>query len=211
MFGLVQLFNVDQERNIPTFFTVVVALSNALLLLLIGMNSDSNGSRESRYWYALAIGFFFIAYDEGFQVHEKLTAPVRDVLGGTDLGVFYFGWVVPGIALVGVLWVFFARFLLLLTPVTRHRMLAAAAVYLSGCLGMEMLDGAYAEMYGQNLTYSFLVTIEEGMEMAGLVMLVRTLLEHFAYQRVNLAFIANYRLQPRAEPEHRLIWTEPER
>lgn len=198
VFGLVPLFNVDQERNIPTFFTVMIALGNALLLLVTGLGSRSSEPRNARYWYVLAMGFVFIAYDEGFQVHEKLIEPMRSLLGPGDLGIFYFSWVIPGIVVACASALFFMKFLFRLAPDMRRRLLTAAAVYLGGCLGMELLDGAYAEAFGQNFTYSFLVTIEEGLEMAGLILLARALLENFAAENAKLAFVPDLQPQPYA-------------
>lgn len=198
VFGLVQLFNVDMERNIPTFFTVMIALGNALLLLVVGLNSRSTAPHETWYWYVLAAGFVFIGYDEGFQVHEKLIAPMRSIMGSEGPGIFHFGWVVPAIALVCVLGLIFLKFLLKLAALMQRRLLTAAVLYLGGCLGMEMLDGAYAAAFGMNYTYSLLVTIEEGLEMAGMIMLTHTLLCHLASQAVEISFSADTRvgLQP---------------
>lgn len=200
VFGLVQLFNVDREHNIPTFFTVVIALVNALLLFLTGLTSRTSAPRDSLYWHVLALGFVFIAYDEGFQVHEKLIKPMRSLLGPGDLGVFYFSWVIPGIMVVCASALFFMKFLLRLAPVMRRRLFTAAAVYLGGCLGMELLDGAYAEAFGQDFTYSFLVTIEEGLEMAGLILLARALLEYLVAAHVKLAFVPDPLPQPYGTP-----------
>lgn len=201
VFGLVQLFDVDLERNIPTFFTVLLALGNALLLLLVGLGSRSRAPHETPYWYVLAAGFLFIGYDEGFQVHEKMIKPMQGLLGPDVPGIFHFGWVVPGIIGVCLVGVFFVRFLLRLAPVMRRRLLTAAALYLGGCLGMEMLDGAYATVYGMGYFYSFLVTFEEGLEMAGMVMLTYTLLSFLAEQQVEIAFIDGPQAQPQLAQE----------
>lgn len=204
VFGLVQLFNVDGERNIPTFFTVMVALSSAALLAVIGIGSKGHEKNDSRYWFALATGFVFLGYDEAFQVHEKMIVPMRALLGNSELGFFYFGWVVPGIAGVCVLALFFLRFLFRLPAQTRRLMLLAGFIYLAGCLGMELVDGKYVEAHGQNLMYSVLVTIEEGLEMAGLSMLVVTLLGHIGEATEKVEFHIEAAPHPVlvAQPEH---------
>lgn len=188
VYGLVQLFNVDGERNLPTFFTVMVALSSAALLTVIGIGSKRREKNDSRYWFALAAGFVFLGYDEAFQVHEQMIVPMRALMGNSNLGFFYFGWVVPGIAGVCVLALFFLKFLLRLPPDTRRWMIAAGCLYLSGCLGMELLDGKYVEAYGQDLVYSVLTTIEEGLEMSGLVLFVFALLGHISQASENVEF-----------------------
>lgn len=180
VYGLVPLFYVDTERNIPTFFTVLVATGNAMLLALVATHARQQRSTDYAYWFVLAGGFLFIAYDEAFQVHEKLVDPVRALLGNKELGIFYLAWVIPGIAGVILVGLFFRKFLLRLPAWTRNRLLLAAALYLGGCIGMEMLNGAYAELHGTNYVYTFLATIEEGLEMGGLIALTHTLLGHLA-------------------------------
>lgn len=180
VFGLVDLFNVDTEQNIPTFFTMLVALSNVALFIVIGLGSRQRDKREVVYWFALAAGFLFLTYDEAFQVHEKMNDPMRKLLGGGHLGFLNFSWVVPGLIGAAVVALLFLRFLLRLPASTRNPMLLAAALYLGGCLGMELIDGKYAEMYGLDPVYMLMTHLEEGLEMSGMAMLVFALLGHIA-------------------------------
>lgn len=201
VFGLVHLFNVDGERNIPTFFTVLLAAAGAMLLVVIGCASRQREKNDSRYWFALAAGFVFLGYDEAFQVHEKMILPMRALMGNTDLGFFYFGWVVPGIAGVCALALFFLKFLFRLPATTRRWLLFAGGLYLGGCLGMELIDGKYFEAYGANLTYSILVTIEEALEMSGLATLIFTLLGHIAETSAKVEFRIDAAAQPSLVPQ----------
>jgi hypothetical protein len=178
VYGMVQLFNVDGERNVPTFFTVMLAFCAVLLLTTIGLADKRREKNDSRYWFALAAGFAFLGYDEAFQVHEQLILPMRKLMGGASHGFFYFGWVVPGIAGVCALALLFSRFMLRLPAATRNWMVFSGCLYLGGALVMEMLDGKYAATYGPDLMYSALVTIEEGLEMSGLAAFAYTLLGH---------------------------------
>lgn len=177
---LVRLFDVGEERNFPTFFTVLVALGCAQLLVLIGVVTRQRADADYRYWFALAAGFVFLAFDEGFQMHEILLNPMRAMMGEGERGLFHFAWVIPGIAGVCILGLLFSSFLLRLPAAIRHRLMLSGALYLGGALGMEMLNGAYTEAYGNNFTYALLVMIEEGLEMAGLVMLAHVLLAYLA-------------------------------
>ena len=196
LFGFVQLFNVDGERNIPTFFTVMLAFSAVLLLTVIGFANKARGNKDSRYWFALAAGFAFLGYDEAFQVHEQMILPMRRLMGNTNLGVFHFGWVVPGIAGVCLLALFFLKFLLRLPATTRNWMLFSGCLYLGGAVGMEMLDGKYVAAHGENLMYSVLVTIEEGLEMSGLATFIHTLLGHISHASAKVEFNIDAAPQP---------------
>lgn len=133
-----------------------------------------------------------MAYDEAFCVHEKMIVPVRILLGDDDLGIFYFAWSIPGIALILILGLFFSKFMLRLPATTRFRFLMAAAFYIGGAIGVELLGGRYAELHGQdNFSYSMLTTVEEGLEMVGLIVFVWALLKYCAntYEDVNIRFL----------------------
>jgi hypothetical protein len=211
LFGLVQLFNVDGEQNIPTFFTMLVAMCDALLLVAVGLSARQRGKHETVYWMVLACGFLFLSYDEGFQVHEKLIRPMRSLMGNRELGIFYFGWVVPGIAGVCALGLMFLGFLLRLPADTRRWLLISGAVYLGGAVGMELIDGKYMEAHGANLTYMLMTTVEEGLEMSGLSALVITLLGHMAAHcgRIEVRFSATEAAQESAPQAIALQQNEP--
>ncbi len=122
-----------------------------------------------------------MGFDEAFQAHERLNDPIRRVLGGGRLGVFSFAWVVPGLVLEFLLMLVFLRFLVRLPAPTRRRVVLAAALYLGGSIGMEMLGGWLVELHGPNSwQYTTVTTIEEGMEMAGLISFVWALLWRWA-------------------------------
>lgn len=179
MKGLVQLFYVDSEHNIPTYFSILLMLFVALLLAIITMLNKQQKMPHVSKWAVLSYGFLFMAFDEAFQFHEKLILPMRSLLGNANLGVFYFAWVIPGIVLVITLGLFFLRFLLDLPPKTKRRFLMAAAIYLTGVLGMELVGGSYAEIYGlDNWGYNIIVTVEESLEMAGLIFFIWSLLKY---------------------------------
>lgn len=132
-----------------------------------------------------------MAYDEAFQVHEMLIVPFRGLLGNSNLGIFYYAWVIPGIAVVFTLALFFLQFLLHLPTKTRFTFLLAAALYIGGCIGFELIGGSYDELHGNdNLTYNMISTTEESLEMAGLIVFIYALLVYVAdiYTEVRFRF-----------------------
>jgi len=190
--GLVHLFNLDAEENIPTYFQVLLLLFAALLLAVIGALNRAQRIPHASKWAVLSFGFLFMAYDEAFQVHETLGPPLRKMLG-SNLGVFHHAWIIPYIALVVLIGSYFLRFLLHLPGTVRLRFLIAATAYLGGAVGMEMIGGRYAEVHGEeNWIYSVFSTIEESLEMAGLITFIWALLKYCAdnYKEVRLRFDA---------------------
>jgi hypothetical protein len=131
------------------------------------------------HWAALSAGFLFMAFDETVSLHERLIEPVRLLLGEENLGIWYFAWVVPAILLVLAIALVFLRFFVSLPPKVRRWFLIAAALYLGAAVGFELLEGRHVEIYGkENITYMTLATIEEGLEMAGVIIFIKILLEY---------------------------------
>ena len=188
---LVRLFYVDAERNIPTFFSVLLLLFAAQLLTVITVLKNKHRDPDRSRWAILSFGFLFMAADEGFSLHEKLIVPVRGLLGDGTFGIFYYAWVIPGIAVVLVLALSFLKFLLHLPPKTRSTFLVAATLFIGGALGIELIGGRYVELHNENnLTYSMIVTVEESLEMTGVIVFIYALLKYIAdnYKEVRLRF-----------------------
>jgi hypothetical protein len=178
--GLVPLLYVDYERNIPAFFSMCLLFLASLILLVVTVQQKRHGLPHVWKFATLSFGMFFMSYDEGFQVHENFTMPVRDLIGGDEFGIFYFAWVIPGLIVVCLLLLFFSRFLIWLPTITRNRFLIAGALFVGGSCFVDIAGGYYAENWGtSNWNYSLLATLEEGMEMGGIITFIWALL-HYA-------------------------------
>lgn len=188
---LVKFFYIDLEMNAPTFFSMLLLLIAALLLAVVAVLAGKQKDSHRVKWAILSIGFFYMAFDEIIAIHDRLVEPMREILGGVNLGMLYYGWVVPAAIIVVFLAFYFLRFLLSLPPKTRFGFLLAATLYLVGALCFDIIEGGNAEMYGENnLTYIIQVTIEEGLEMAGVIVFIRALLLHITgtFGEVRLQF-----------------------
>ena len=176
---LILLFHFDHEGNIPTYFSVLLLLLAAVLLALIAELNRKHMRPHASKWATLSWGFLYIAFDEAFQIHEKLIWPFQRLIGEDNLGIFYFAWVIPAVFIVSVLGLFFLKFLLYLSLAERRRFLIAAALYLGGALGMELIGGRHVELYGEeNWGYSMITTIEESLEISGLIFFIWALLKY---------------------------------
>jgi hypothetical protein len=191
--GFVHLFDLDAEQNIPTYFTVLLMIAVALLLSLIALLHRTARTRHAWPWVLLSIGFVYMGYDEVFAVHENLYVPVRAVLGDHIPRFIQFAWVIPGAALVIVLAIVFRSFLFQLPRASRRAFALAATIYLGGALGGDLfLTGPYAALYGErNLAYSLLSTLEETLEMAGLIVFIWALVKYCAHVHRDVRFQFN--------------------
>lgn len=173
------LFHFDFERNLPTLFSVALLLRAAWCSWRgAGVPGPTRPWADRRAWSALAAIFLFLAVDEGLSIHEALIAPVGQWLQGGALGDslagspwLTFAWILPYGILVAVLAVALSGWLRRLPSPTRRGFLLSAALYLTGALALEAtgawwVDGDLAQ---RDLGYDLLVTVEESLEMIGLL------------------------------------------
>lgn len=89
-----------------------------------------------------------------------------------------------------ILALFFLGFLLRLPSCTRRFFLGAGAIYLGGAIGVEMIGGYYAEVYGfDSLEYQLIAHAEESLEMAGIIVFIYALLRYLADHYPTIQFL----------------------
>ena len=191
VYGLVPLFDVNREQNIPTLFSVLLFVTCSILLGLTFYLHRKQEAGLKMYWATLAIGFVFMAIDEFAKLHENVGILFKPLIGSYSHGFLYFSWVIPAMTLIIFLAMFYSRFLFKLPKKTRISFIIAGLIYLTGLLGIEMLGGYYYELHaGESLTYSLITTLEESLEMLGLILFIRALLDylsvHFSEISINI-------------------------
>jgi hypothetical protein len=90
--------------------------------------------------------------------------------------VLYYGWVIPAAVTVAALVAVYWRFVFALPALTRTRLLVAAALFLAGEMGMEMVGGWVIDREGVTLAYALMTSVEEFLAMPGVVVAIGALL-----------------------------------
>jgi hypothetical protein len=173
--GLVPLFDLDREGNLPAAYGASLLALCATTLWLIAAHRRQTGATSAGALRFLSLLVLVMAVDEATQIHELLVEPLRSALGLG--GILYYSWVVLyGAVLLGLALAFLPR-LLRLPPPVRRRVILAIAIYVGGALGMELPSGWVAESQGQEGSlFATLTTFEESLELAGVLLLLHTLL-----------------------------------
>jgi hypothetical protein len=130
-----------------------------------------------------------MAVDEASSIHELLERPARRLLGRHASGVLHFAWVIFGITFALAFALSYLKFILSLPRPTQSRFISAGAIFLSGAMGVELIGSYYASLHGENnLPYSMLTAIEEGLEMTGVIVFINALLNYIIdhYKEVRL-------------------------
>ncbi|MEG4025936.1 MULTISPECIES: hypothetical protein [unclassified Microcoleus] len=170
-------FNVDDEGNIPTFYSFLALLFSSLLVGVIAHAKNLDSCRYKHHWKILSFIFLYLSLDEVGQLHEQLVYPMRSLLNAT--GFLYFTWVVPIGFLVAIFLLSYTKFLFHLPVSTRKLFVAASALYIGGAIGVEMLGGYIVYTTGPgNLSYVILTTLEESFEMVGIVVFIHALISY---------------------------------
>lgn len=175
--GLVALFSLGSDRNIPTAYSGFALLFSAILLAARGSVARAQADRDWLHWYSLAVVFAFLTVDETMEIHERLNGPVQELLGTG--GILFYAWVVPYGTGTLLLLILFWRFLSRLPRSTAYLMALSGVIFIAGAIGMELLGGLHFERYGsQNPGYVVLQSVEEILEMSGIVLFIYTLAVH---------------------------------
>ena len=174
-------FDVGQERNIPTLYSVLALAVAATLLATNARHSWEKCDGQHRYWAGLGLIFLFLAFDEGTKIHEKTSNVIEQWI--TPQGYLYWLWVIPYGFAVLVLAAVYLRFLVRLSRTTRYYFILAALLFLGGAIGVDMLQAREADlMIGNDYTilYCVLYSLEEFLEMIGVAVFIYALLKNLA-------------------------------
>ena len=177
---LTTVFNLDEEHNIPTFFSTMMMLACSLLLILIGESKEERKGKYRWHWTGLGFIFFFLAFDEATVFHEKTIEPIRNFLNTG--GLLHFAWVIPAGVFLLILLLCYWKFLVDLPARFRGLFVLSGSVYVAGAMGMEMLSGLFLSRQGEdNLGYALLTNFEETLEIIGLLLFIHALLSYVVY------------------------------
>lgn len=178
-FRLIPTMDVDRELSVPSIFSVQLLFMLAVILAAISIVKYKQNDRFRAQWLVLALGFLFMTFDEGASIHELVVMPIRNWLGDGLPDFLIFAWVIPGMLIILLLAIYYMKFFLSLSKRTKKWILISGAIYLGGLLAMELVGGLFVSAYGiKSLVYNIIVTIEESLEMGGLILAIYTFLDY---------------------------------
>jgi hypothetical protein len=175
--GFRKIVDLDREANIPTFFSTAILLFASSLLGIIAYLKRSKGEPYKYHWSILSLIFLYFAIDESSVLHEKMGQLLDSAFHLR--GFFYYGWVVLGIIFVFVLGIMYLKFILDLPMVYKKMFIASLSLFFLGAIGAEMVSGWYTDIYHKNwAVYNVLTTVEEALEMGGVILFIHFLLTY---------------------------------
>ena len=179
-------FNFDREANLPSLYSALALGFSGYLLNTIAAVKRRIRGKYLRHWQALSYIFFFLAIDEACSIHELLIPVMKQVVRAE--GLLYFPWVIPAFILVIIFLFAFHKFIFSLPNQTKTLFILAGGIYVFGALGMEVVGGYIADNYGYSTIYGIVSSIEELLEMFGVVIFINALLNYLQFQTPKLGF-----------------------
>jgi hypothetical protein len=193
LFQTVELLDMNLEGNLPTWYTTLLLITCAVLLVIITMVIRVTQGEMLFHWGLLSAIFTYLSLDEAAALHERLSIPLEDSLHLS--GYLTFGWVVAGIIFVIVVGILYLPFLLRLPARTRWLFILAAVLYVGGAIGIESVSAKQWSLdEGLSLRYSAIGTLEEFCEMLGAVIFIYALLDYLR----SIATAVQFQLPARA-------------
>ncbi|WGU40493.1 MULTISPECIES: hypothetical protein [unclassified Phenylobacterium] len=180
---LFELFDLNGENNVPTWFTALVWAMAAGLAMVASRREFSSDSVMRWSWFLLGGVFLLLSLDEVGSLHERLLGLAGDTIkrsfGLADS--FYYSWAPMGMLAVILVAGLFIPFMLRIPRGVAARLILAAGVFLSGSLAIETIGSSYeagwiasTEMF--RISWHRLIFVEEVLEMIGAILAVHALL-----------------------------------
>ena len=186
LMGMTRVFDMNEESNIPTWYSAVALLLCSASLALVATVKRRMRDRFAVHWGTLALILAYMSLDEVARLHERwgewLEAPFGwarrvEVAGG----IFRNLWVVPAAIAVAIVGLAYLRFLWSLPVRTRVQFILAGALFVGASVGMEMVGAHYSSIGSRQWAgFAVLVTIEETLEMCSIVFFLHAVLEYIA-------------------------------
>jgi len=182
-FGLIRLFDLNNEANVPTWFSSIMLASSAVLLALIALAKRVSGDQWLRHWSVLSAIFMLMSLDEIASIHEGTTGALHNVVELSP--ILTNAWVLIALPILIVLSLMYARFLLNLPRRARWLFLLSGLIYISGVVGIEVLSGLMKYNYGTaDIRFALMTTFEESLEMLGIMTFIYALTDYMGREQI---------------------------
>jgi hypothetical protein len=162
-----ELFDVDEEESIPTWFSSAILLLASLTLLYFYHVKKMIQDKYQYAWLGLALGFLFMSVDEVAGFHETVNS------------VISYSWAILGLIVATVIFGIYSRFLWSLPASIAARFILAGAIFVGGAVGVELATEPY--LYNDELDtlgYNLWTAVEEAMEMGGVIYFLSVLSQY---------------------------------
>ena len=176
---IAEWLEVDREASVPTWYATITLGACAAMLAIIARDAQVRRRPFPRHWAALAVIFALLSLEEILGIHSEATQRLRDVVSITDGAAYAIA--LAAIAVLGLLIVAvaFGRFYLHLPVRWRLWFTIGAVIYLIGVFASDAVGDYLVNASGEGtLAYVIVQTVEEALEMIGVLIFIVMLLDY---------------------------------
>ena len=174
------VLDLDFEESFYTWFSTVMLSAAAFMCFFLSLKDHGQTKNVKTQWRILGSIFFLLSADEMLSFHERVSGMLSTSF--TTSGMFEFAWVIPALVIIPIFFFLFFPFIRHLHTHVSYTIIIAGSIFVFGAVGMEMIAGIFiSENSSQDDVftspiYRFLVNIEEGLEVLGVIIFIKALL-----------------------------------
>lgn len=175
---IISLFNLDEERNIPTVFSALILLFSSILLEFITLAKQRDKDRYTPHWQGLAIIFTYLSFDELTEFHERTNSILNQIFQSPKNQ----SWDILNVVFVIVFTVIYAKFFFHLSKKIQYLFIIAFFLFVIGGVGIELIGVNFlTNIYHQkSFLAAVITTIEECLEKIGVAIFIHGLLSYIS-------------------------------
>lgn len=174
-------FDVNAEASIPTWYAAITLFAVGAMLGVIAIAARRRGRPFVLQWTLLAFGFAALSLEEVIGVHSQATKVLRRAMDATEGPLPLIGLGLLGLVALAVAVALFGRWFRALPRRWRTWFAIGGLAYLAGVLGSDAIGDYLASTFGGgSLLYILVLTIEEALEMTGVLIFIVLFLEYIA-------------------------------
>jgi hypothetical protein len=180
--GIVPLFDFDTEFNVPSFYSSLAILFSAGLLWYIAKDEEiKNGKRKALYWNVLTYVFIFLSLDELVGIHNQFGRLIGALFGNFKFVNESRLWILAYTPILLLFLIYLIGFFKKLTKATLLSFIIAGVVFTTGAIIVELAGDQYMMYHDKaDIFYGIIYTLEELLEMIGIVLFIRALVYHIS-------------------------------
>ncbi|MDR0887421.1 MAG: hypothetical protein LBM97_01900 [Candidatus Nomurabacteria bacterium] len=188
---LLQVFNIDNEVSLPTWYSTILLFISALGLAYIAMTNKDQ--KSTKYWWGLSGIMTLASIDEGASLHERIDS-LANLIGlraidANNTGLLFFDWWIFLLPILAIVAIFFIKFWLSLPKKTKLLFAASIAIFLIGSVFFEAIGGLIISSNELLEANPLVNAAEECFEMFGASLFIYAILD-FIQSKNNLTWLA---------------------
>ena len=173
------LFYLNEESNIPTYFSGLNLLFASIITFILSLSNDLKIKTASIFWRLLSFIFLFLSFDEVAMFHERI---YRITLLFAEFFNTPLVWFIPYSLLVVVVIIILWKNFILLGLKTKLYMGVSAFIFVTGAIGLEHISNNCESIFKIKCSKYLLFglsSLEETFEMFSICLFNYTALKLF--------------------------------